>query len=99
MPVTELDRLLHAPLRLAIVTALAEAPSLTFGDLKRIVGATDGNLSIHARKLEQAGYVSCRKRFAGRVPRTDYRLSEKGTKALGRYLDRMEALIQAARRR
>ena len=91
------DRLIHERIRLAIVSALAVNPSLTFNDLKQLLGTTDGNLSVHARKLEEAGYVSCTKQFEGRVPRTEYRLSSAGRQALTRYLDHMEALIQATK--
>lgn len=94
-----LDAVVHGRLRLGILSALSTAPSLTFVEMKELLGATDGNLSVHARKLESAGYVVCDKGFEGRVPRTEYRLSEKGRKALARYLDHMEALIRAARRR
>ena len=84
-------------MRLGIVSALAAADNLTFTDLKSALKATDGNLSVHARKLEEAGYVSCAKSFEGRVPRTDYRLTSSGRRAMDRYLDHMEALIQAMR--
>lgn len=94
-----LDRVIHERLRLGIVSALASAPSLTFGELKSTLGATDGNLSVHARKLEEAGYVSCAKGFDGRVPRTEYRLTDEGRRALRRYLDHLDALIRAARKR
>ncbi len=94
-----LDALVHARLRLGILSALSTAPSLTFVELKELLEATDGNLSVHARKLELAGYAVCEKGFEGRVPRTAYRLTERGRRALARYLDRMEALIRAARRR
>ena len=94
-----LDRVIHERLRLGIVSALAAAPSLTFSKLKELLGTTDGNLSVHARRLEEAGYVSCRKTFEGRTPRTEFRLTEGGRKALRRYLDHMEALIEAARAR
>jgi len=93
-----LDRVIHERARLGIVSALAAAPSLTFNDLKRVLDATDGNLSVHARKLEDAGYVTCTKSFDGRVPRTEYALTAAGRAALARYLDHMEALIAAARR-
>jgi len=93
-----LDRLIHERARLGIVSALAAAPSLTFAELKRMLDATDGNLSVHARKLEDAGYVECTKGFEGRVPRTEYRLTDAGRHALRIYLDHMEALIAAARR-
>jgi DNA-binding MarR family transcriptional regulator len=84
-------------MRLAIVSALAVAPSLAFNDLKQVLGTTDGNLSVHARKLEEAGYVEVRKSFAGRMPRTDYALTDAGRAALERYLAHMEAVIRAAR--
>jgi DNA-binding transcriptional ArsR family regulator len=92
-----LDRLIHERTRLAIVSALAVNPSLTFNELKQLLGATDGNLSVHARKLEDAGYVMCTKSFAGRLPKTEYRLAAAGRRALEKYLDHMEALIQATR--
>ena len=92
-----LDRLIHERTRLGIVSALAVNSALSFNDLKKLVGATDGNLSVHARKLEDAGYISCTKSFAGRLPKTEYRLSPAGRKALERYLDHMEALIHATR--
>lgn len=94
----ELDRLIHERMRLAMVSALAVNDSLTFNELKRLLETTDGNLSVHARKLEEAGYVQCTKSFDGRVPRTEYRLTEAGRSALQRYLDHMEALIRATRR-
>lgn len=90
----ELDRLIHERMRLAIVSALAVAPSLTFVELKQILGATDGNLSVHARKLEDAGYVTVEKTFAGRVPRTEYKLTATGRGALERYVVHMEDLIR-----
>ena len=93
----ELDRLIHERLRLGIVSALAVNESLAFNDLKALLGATDGNLSVHARKLEEAGYVACRKFFEGRHPRTEYRLTPLGRQALERYLDHMERLIRATR--
>jgi len=92
-----LDRVIHERMRLGIVSALAVNDALTFNDLKRLLRATDGNLSVHARKLERAGYVSCSKAFEGRVPRTTYRLTAAGRRALERYLDHMEALSRAAR--
>jgi DNA-binding MarR family transcriptional regulator len=95
----QLDRLIHERTRLAIVSALAANPSLTFSELKRLLGTTDGNLSIHCRKLEEADYVTCEKTFAKRVPKTTYRLTGTGRRALERYLSHMEALIQAARER
>jgi DNA-binding MarR family transcriptional regulator len=93
----KLDRLVHERLRLGMLSALAVNESLTFNDLKKLLNTTDGNMSVHARKLEEAGYVSCTKSFAGRVPRTDYKLTAAGRRALERYLDHMEALIQAMR--
>ena len=93
----ELDRLIHERLRLGIVSALAVNERLTFNDLKRLLQTTDGNLSVHARKLEEAGYVSCTKSFEGRMPRSDYKMTASGRRALERYLDHMEALIQAMR--
>ena len=94
---TELDRLLHDRMRLGIVSALAANDDLSFSDLKATLNATDGNLSVHARKLEDAGYIECTKYFADRVPRTDYRLTAKGRQALAQYLDQMEALVRAMR--
>jgi DNA-binding MarR family transcriptional regulator len=93
----ELDRLIHERVRLGMLSALAVNDFLTFNDLKRLLEVTDGNLSVHARKLEEAGYVTCAKSFENRMPRTEYRLSPRGRKALERYLDHMEALISAAR--
>ena len=93
----ELDRLIHERIRLGIVSALAANDYLSFNDLKKLLNATDGNLSVHARKLEEAGYISCTKSFEGRMPRTEYRLTAHGRRALERYLDHMEALIQAMR--
>ena len=90
----ELDRLIHERMRLAIVSALAVAPSLTFAELKQILGTTDGNLSVHARKLEDAGYVTVVKSFADRVPRTEYTLTAAGRGALERYVGHMEDLIR-----
>jgi DNA-binding MarR family transcriptional regulator len=98
----ELDRLVHERVRLGILSALAaQSPtgSCTFNDLKSLLGATDGNVSVHARKLEEAGYIACTKSFDGRVPRTEYRITPDGRAALDRYLDHMEALIRAARGR
>src|ERR1700723_777650 len=94
---TNLDRLIHERTRLAIVSALAVNKSLTFSELKQLLRATDGNLRVHARKLEDAGYVSCTKSFDGRMPKTEYSLSTAGRKALEKYLSHMEALIQATR--
>src|SRR4051795_186558 len=93
----KLDRLIHERLRLGILSALSVNESLTFNELKKLLDTSDGNLSVHARKLEEAGYLSCTKSFAGRVPRSDYKLSAAGRRALERYLDHMEALIQAMR--
>lgn len=93
----ELDGLVHHRLRLGIVSALAAAESLSFNDLKTLLATTDGNLSVHARKLEEARYVTCTKSFEGRRPRTEYRLAPRGRQALARYLDHMEALIRATR--
>jgi DNA-binding HxlR family transcriptional regulator len=95
--VRELDRLIHEKTRLAIVSALAVNDRLTFNELKALLGATDGNLSVHARKLEDAGYVACRKTFEERLPRTEYRLTAAGRRALEGYLGHMEALIAAVR--
>jgi DNA-binding MarR family transcriptional regulator len=86
-------------MRLGLVSALAVNDSLTFSDLKRLLATTDGNLSVHARKLEDAGYIACAKSFDKRMPRTDYRLTPSGRRALERYLAHMEALIQATRER
>ena len=93
----ELDRLIHERIRLGIVSALAVNNSLSFNELKSLMGTTDGNLSVHARKLEEAGYVACRKSFEGRTPRTDYTLTASGRKALERYLEHMEAIIRTTR--
>ena len=93
----ELDRLIHERVRLAIVSALAVNDTLTFTDLKRLLGITDGNLSVHARKLEDGGYIACQKGFEGRVPRTDYRITPAGRAALERYLAHMEGLIRTTR--
>ena len=93
----ELDRLIHERIRLGIVSALAVNNSLSFNELKSLMGTTDGNLSVHARKLEEAGYVACRKSFEGRTPRTDYTLTTSGRKALERYLEHMEAIIRTTR--
>ena len=95
----DLDRLIHERVRLAIVSALAVRDSLTFNELKGLLHTTDGNLSVHARKLEDAEYVACVKSFEGRVPKTEYRLTAQGRRALERYLDHMEALIRATRAR
>ena len=97
-PAPQLDRLVHERLRLGILSALAVNESLTFNDLKKLLETTDGNLSVHARKLEEAGYITCTKSFDGRMPRSDYRLTATGRRSLDRYLDHMEALIQAMRK-
>jgi DNA-binding transcriptional ArsR family regulator len=94
-----LDRLIHERLRLGIVSALAVNDSLSFSDLKKLMKTTDGNLSVHARKLEEAEYITCTKSFEGRMPKTQYRLTAVGRRALERYLDHMEALIRATRER
>jgi DNA-binding HxlR family transcriptional regulator len=93
----ELDRLIHERIRLGIVSALATNASLSFNDLKRILKTTDGNLSVHARKLEEADYISCLKFFEARVPRTEYRLTASGRRALTHYLDQMEEWIRLTR--
>lgn len=95
----DLDRVIHERLRLALVSALAVNEALSFNELKRLLDTSDGNLSVHARKLEEAGYVRCEKSFSGRTPRTDYRLTPAGRQALDRYLAHMEALIRATRER
>ena len=94
-----LDRLIYEPIRLRIVSALAVNPSLTFNELKKLLETTDGNLSVHARKLEEAEYIVCSKSFEGRMPKTQHRLTETGRRALEKYLNHMEALIQAIRER
>ena len=94
-----LDRLIHERLRLGILSALAVNESLSFSDLKKLMQTTDGNLSVHARKLEEASYVTCTKSFEGRVPKTEYSITAAGRRALERYLDHMEALIRATRER
>ena len=96
-PAADLDRLIHERIRLGIVSALAANESLSFNDLKRLLGTTDGNLSVHARKLEEAKYIECEKYFEGRLPKTVYRLTAAGRNALERYLDQMETLIQSMR--
>ena len=95
----ELDRLIHERLRLGIVSALAGSDSLTFNELKEILKTTDGNLSVHARKLEDAKYITCEKSFDGRTPKTAFRLTIAGRRALTRYLDHMESIIRTARER
>ncbi len=89
-----LDRLIHERLRLGIISALAANESLTFNDLKNLMNTTDGNLSVHARKLEEAGYISCSKFFEGRLPKTEYKLTAAGRQALQNYLNHMESLIK-----
>jgi DNA-binding HxlR family transcriptional regulator len=96
---SNLDRLIHERIRLGIVSALAVNRSLTFNELKALLKTTDGNLSVHARKLEEADYIVCTKSFDGRLPKTEYRLTTAGRKALEHYLDHMEALIRATRER
>ena len=93
----KLDRLIHERLRLGMLTALSVNDALSFNDLKKLLDATDGNLSVHARKLEEAGYVACAKSFEGRMPKTEYKLTAAGRRSLERYLDHMEALIEAMR--
>jgi DNA-binding MarR family transcriptional regulator len=93
------DRLIHERMRLGIVSALAVNDSLTFNELKALLKTTDGNLSVHARRLEEADYITCTKSFAGRTPRTEYRLTVAGRRALEQYLNHMEALIRATRER
>jgi DNA-binding MarR family transcriptional regulator len=93
----ELDGLLHHRMRLGLISALAAADSLSFNDLKALLETSDGNLSVHARKLEDAGYVTCSKTFENRRPRTDYRLTARGRQALGRYVGHMEAIIRSAK--
>jgi DNA-binding transcriptional ArsR family regulator len=94
----DLDKLIHERMRLGIISALAANKSLTFNDLKSLLKTTDGNVSVHARKLEEAGYLICEKSFNGRVPLTEYRITDAGREALNRYLDHMEALIKAMKR-
>jgi DNA-binding HxlR family transcriptional regulator len=93
----ELDPVIHERMRLGIISALAVREALTFSELKRLLDATDGNLSVHARKLEEANYVVCTKSFSGRVPRTEYRITPSGQRALERYLDEMEQIIRLTR--
>ncbi len=93
----DLDRLIHERMRLGIVSALAANESLTFNELKKLLKTTDGNLSVHARKLEEANYIACTKSFEGRMPKTEYRLTDAGRRALEKYLNHMEALIHAMR--
>ena len=91
----ELDKIIHERMRLGIISALAANESLSFTDLKNLLNTTDGNISVHARKLEEAGYLTCEKSFKGRVPLTEYRITDDGRGALSRYLNHMEALINA----
>jgi DNA-binding MarR family transcriptional regulator len=93
----DLDRLIHERLRLGIISALAVNETLAFTELRDLLKTSDGNLSVHARKLEEAGYLACTKSFVGRTPRTEYRITDEGRRALQRYLDHMEALIAATR--
>lgn len=92
-----LDRLVHERVRLAVLSSLAVHDRLSFTDLRELLETTDGNLSVHCRRLEEAGYISCRKEFKGRIPRTTYSLTDRGREALNRYLDHMEAIIEATR--
>lgn len=94
----QLDPVIHERMRLGIISALAVRRSVTFSELKRLLEATDGNLSVHARKLEEANYVTCEKSFEGRIPRTEYRITATGRRALERYLDQMEQIIRQTRR-
>ena len=96
--IPDFDRLIHEKTRLGIVSALAVNPTLTFNELKAILNTTDGNVSVHTRKLEEASYLTCKKSFEGRMPKTEYSLTAAGRRALQRYLDHMEALIKSARR-
>jgi DNA-binding HxlR family transcriptional regulator len=98
-PAPSLERLIHERLRLGIISALAANESLTFNDLKNLLHTTDGNLSVHARKLEEAGYITCAKYFEGRQPKTEYKLSAAGRRALENYIGHMEALIHQTRNR
>lgn len=97
-PFPDLDRIIHERIRLGIVSALAVNSPLSFSELKKLLETTDGNLSVHARKLEDAGYISCAKSFVGRVPKTAYRLTSEGRRVLEKYLKHLEALIQATRK-
>jgi DNA-binding MarR family transcriptional regulator len=96
--IPDFDRIIHERMRLGIVSALAANTSLTFNELKGLLDSTDGNLSVHARKLEEAGYIACSKSFEGRMPRTEYSLTTEGRQALEKYLNHMEALIRATKR-
>lgn len=95
--IPDFDRLIHEKTRLAIVSALAVNPSVTFNEMKAILKTTDGNVSVHTRKLEEAGYLACKKSFEGRMPKTEYSLTAAGKRALEKYLTHMEALIRATR--
>lgn len=95
----ELDKIIHERMRLGIISALAANETLSFTDLKNLLNTTDGNISVHARKLEEAGYLTCEKSFKGRVPLTEYRITDDGCAALNRYLNHMEALINAMKSR
>ncbi|MGA2596090.1 MAG: transcriptional regulator [Bryobacteraceae bacterium] len=95
----DLDRLIHERIRLGIISALAVNDAVTFNELKKLLNTTDGNLSVHARKLEEANYIACTKTFEGRMPKTEYRLTDAGRRALEKYLNHMEALIGAMRER
>lgn len=94
----ELDKLIHERMRLGIVSALAANRSLSFNDLKNLLQTTDGNISVHARKLEEAGYITCEKSFEGRIPRTEYKITSVGRSALEKYLSHMESLIKAMKK-
>ncbi len=98
-PAHSLDRLIHERMRLGIISALAANESLTFNDLKRLMHTTDGNLSVHARKLEDGGYIACTKSFEGRLPKTEYKLTAAGKRALENYVSHMETLIKQVRNR
>ena len=95
----DLDRLIHERMRLGIISALAVNESVTFNELKKLLKTTDGNLSVHARKLEEANYIGCKKSFEGRMPKTEFHLTDLGRKAFEKYLNHMEALIGAMRER
>lgn len=95
----KLDRVIHERMRLGILSALAVNPSLAFGELKKLLDTSDGNISVHTRRLEEAGYIECKKSFNGRVPRTEFRITAEGRNALKRYLNHMEALIAAMKGR
>jgi DNA-binding HxlR family transcriptional regulator len=96
-PAPGLDRLIHERMRLGIVSALAANETLTFNDLKKLMSTTDGNLSVHARKLEEGGYIACTKSFEGRLPKTEYKLTDAGRRALESYLSHMETIIHQMR--